>query len=157
MKANCKHCSKEFNQRRDNHVYCKPGCKTMASYKRNGYKYISGRYQKAPIVEPIEESITLTDNKIEKMFKALTKEIKQLSRSKETGMTDSIKGTLLADTINYGARKVFAPLTLPATREDIDKIEKQLELLQLQYANTQILNTKLLKHLDLIEFKKSFI
>ena len=38
MKKNCAHCGKEFEARRSNAKYCRPGCSTMACNKRKGFK-----------------------------------------------------------------------------------------------------------------------
>ena len=43
---NCAHCGAEFEAKRSNAKYCKQSCRTSASYKRNGYVYRQGHYEK---------------------------------------------------------------------------------------------------------------
>jgi hypothetical protein len=42
----CNHCGTEFQAQRTNAKYCKQSCRTSASYKRNGYIYRQGHYEK---------------------------------------------------------------------------------------------------------------
>ena len=43
---NCAHCGKVFEAQRSNAKYCKQSCRTSASYKKNGYTYRQGHYEK---------------------------------------------------------------------------------------------------------------
>lgn len=43
---NCAHCGTEFQAQRSNAKYCRQSCRTNASYKRNGYIYRQGHYEK---------------------------------------------------------------------------------------------------------------
>ena len=43
---NCAHCGKGFEAQRSNAKYCRQSCRTSASYKRNGYVYKQGHYEK---------------------------------------------------------------------------------------------------------------
>lgn len=43
---NCAHCGTEFEAQRSNAKYCRQSCRTSASYKRNGYVYRQGHYEK---------------------------------------------------------------------------------------------------------------
>lgn len=43
----CHHCSSQYFPRRKNQKYCSTSCRVMACYKRNGYSYKSGRYEKS--------------------------------------------------------------------------------------------------------------
>jgi hypothetical protein len=42
----CNHCDSQYFPRRKNQKYCCNSCRVMACYKRKGYKYKSGRYEK---------------------------------------------------------------------------------------------------------------
>ena len=42
----CQHCSSQYFPSRKNQKYCSNSCRVMACYKRNNYKYQSGRYVK---------------------------------------------------------------------------------------------------------------
>ncbi|WP_224995939.1 hypothetical protein [Cesiribacter sp. SM1] len=52
---NCIHCFESFEAKRKNHRYCSASCRVMACYKRKGYTYVSGHYQKAihPVINAI--------------------------------------------------------------------------------------------------------
>ena len=150
MKANCKHCNNEFEQRRSNHKYCKPGCKTMASYKRNNYAYVSGSYRKD---NEMDLRITQKDDfnnqavqnkKLEKKIKGFDKKFNQLKKLIEKGQESSsslIKATLgplLVRVGEYAGNKIFCPSNLPASKGDVDEVKKQNKEIQLQ--NNTILN-----------------
>ncbi|MBR9845291.1 MAG: hypothetical protein GYB35_03875 [Algicola sp.] len=120
---NCKHCYQLFEARRSNHLYCTTSCKTKASYKRNGYQYVSGHYKKAGdkskvnglnIANQIEGQIV----KSEKKQKESSLNIKDIK--------NSAAGTLIADASIYSLKKVFAPNTLPATKGDIESLKKEI-------------------------------
>tara|TARA_R110001592_G_scaffold10559_2_gene54541 strand:+ start:140 stop:592 length:453 start_codon:yes stop_codon:yes gene_type:complete len=130
---NCKHCHELFEARRSNHVYCNTSCKTKASYKRNGYKYISGHYQKAEIVpQPqglslpegtnIIESLKVLENKIECIQKAPS--INGVS------VTNAALGSATADAAAFGLKKMFAPNSLPATKGDVLSLKNELNELK---------------------------
>lgn len=169
MNANCKHCNNEFEQRRSNHLYCKPGCKTMASYKRNGYTYVSGSYRKN---DETGLSIVQKDNfnikpngtkKIEKKLKGFDKKFNQLEnliekgQKSSTSLLNSILGPLIATTgVSFG-KKIFWPGSLPATRDDVNVLKKENYEIKKQNIEIQEQNKKLLKHFDLIEQMNSLI
>jgi hypothetical protein len=117
---NCKHCYQIFEARRTNHVYCTTSCKTKASYKRNGYQYVSGHYKKAEkdnglhIANPIEGRVVQSEKK-QNESSLNSKDIK-----------NSAAGTLIADASIYSLKKVFAPNTLPATKGDIDNLKNEI-------------------------------
>ena len=123
MEKNCKYCKEFFNPRRKNHIYCCPSCKTLASYKRNQYKYVSGHYQKSEnsIVEQKEKesAISLKDSK---------KNVVNLN-----SIANSALGNLAADSLSYGIKKVFAPNSIPATKEDILALQKDINQLKLLF------------------------
>lgn len=126
----CKHCYKLFEARRSNHIYCTTSCKTKASYKRNDYQYVSGHYKKNEInglniPNPINEQITKLEEKID-----LFEKKHHASGFKTTDIKNSVAGTLIADASIYGLKKVLAPNTLPATKEDINNLKKEILLLK---------------------------
>ena len=128
---NCKHCNHEFVSRRTNHVYCSQSCKTLASYKRNIYSYVSGHYQKQEI-EDEEKLVPM--NKILDSIKNLEEQIQALHSKKETingtSIGNAALGTALADGVAYGAKAVFAPSLLPATKNDIEMLNNKIESLK---------------------------
>lgn len=130
---NCKHCHELFEARRTNHVYCNTSCKTKASYKRNGYKYISGHYQKTEIVSQsqglslpeetdIMESLKVLENKIESIQKAPT--------VNGASVTNAAMGSATADAAVFAVKKMFAPNTLPATKGDVLSLKHELNELK---------------------------
>lgn len=144
MKANCKHCNNEFEQRRSNHLYCKPGCKTMASYKRNNYTYVSGSYRKneetgLSIVQKDDFNIEPKGNKkIEKHLKRLANKIQNIENEISNGFTNSLKAVITAELLKQGMKKLFTPSYLPSTKGDVDEIKKHNKEIQIQ--NNTILN-----------------
>ena len=46
------------------------------------------------------------------------------------GVVSSTLGTLFADAITYGAKKIAVPGSLPATKEDVAEIKRMLYNLQ---------------------------
>lgn len=129
----CKHCGELFEARRSNHVYCNASCKTKASYKRNNYKYISGHYQKmeevpkseglsVPEKTDIIESIKILEDKIENIQK--TPNINTAS------VMNATMGSVAADATVYGLKKIFAPNSLPATKEDVEALKSELKELK---------------------------
>lgn len=131
MNKNCKYCHETFIARRRNHLYCCSSCKTMASYKRNNYKYVSGHYKKAKnksdiigldIPNPSNEQITRLEDKIELLEKNSSSILKDIKTS--------TAGTLIADASVYGLKKVLAPNTLPATKGDVEILKKQINELK---------------------------
>ncbi len=46
MTKNCLHCGSPYFPRNKRQKYCSDSCRVMGCYKRNGYKYKSGRYEK---------------------------------------------------------------------------------------------------------------
>lgn len=131
---NCKHCCQLFEPRRTNHVYCTTSCKTKASYKRNGYQYVSGHYKKGEeehevnglnISNPIHGQIIKLEEKINQL------EIKGNHSSLNIkNIKNSTAGTLIADASVYGLKKVFAPGSLSATKNDVDNLRNEIILLK---------------------------
>jgi hypothetical protein len=131
---NCKHCYQLFEARRSNHVYCTTSCKTKASYKRNGYQYVSGHYKKAKseseiiglnIPNPIPGQITKLTEKIE-----LLEKNQNDSGLNSKDIKNSAAGTLIADASIFGLKKVLAPNTLTATKGDVENLSKELKSLK---------------------------
>ena len=54
---NCAHCGTEFQAQRSNAKYCRQSCRTIASYKRNGYVYRQGHYEKS--AEKKEQALSI--------------------------------------------------------------------------------------------------
>ena len=129
MDRYCKHCKELFNPRRKNHLYCCPSCKTMASYKRNQYKYVSGHYQKNE-----STGLELQENSlIEQNKKELTTPIKKGDNNSVNfnSVANSALGNIAADSLSYGLKKMFAPNTIPATKEDILALQKDINQIKL--------------------------
>lgn len=134
MERNCKHCHHTFRPRRKNHVYCGAGCKTMASYKRNNYRYIAGHYQK---------DVHLPAKKIDSMIvplKDIEEKLSRIESKKETININSVSnaalGTAAANTVAFGLKKAFAPNSLPSTKGDVATLRYELnELKKLLHKN----------------------
>ena len=129
----CKHCRNEFMPRRTNHIYCTSSCKTKASYKRNNYRYISGHYQKLeaipkleglsiPVKTDIFESIKILENKID--------DLKKLPSINGGSVANAAMGSIAADATVFGLKKIFAPNSLPITKEDLNMLLQEIKLLQ---------------------------
>lgn len=132
-KKNCTHCSQIFESRRSNHVYCTASCKTKASYKRNGYKYVSGHYKKEQIIVPNPENKMVSTNDFLESIKAIEARIEHLKPSNEisgASISNSAIGSATADAAVYAAKKIFAPNSLPATKGDIEMLIKELNQLK---------------------------
>jgi hypothetical protein len=129
MKRYCKHCNELFNPRRKNHIYCCSSCKTLASYKRNQYKYVSGHYQKSALTNlELQDSSLIEQNKTE-----LNTPIKKRNNDNVNfnSVANSALGNIAADSLSYGFKKIFAPNTIPATKEDILALQKDINQLKL--------------------------
>ena len=131
MEKNCKHCRLSFTARRKNHVYCCSSCKTMASYKRNGYRYVSGHYkargndqQRVPS-ETVNNQIASLDKKVEEFEKSFNERSMNVPDIK-----NAVAGNLIANTSVYGLKKLLAPDTLPATKGDLKAIKKEIAVLK---------------------------
>lgn len=115
MTKTCPNCQEQFEARRKNHKYCTTSCKTMASFKRNKYKYQSGRYIKdTPDTTPTTNSQT-TD---------LSQLNSKLNKLNSLNATNAMAGTLAADAIKFAGKKLLNPNSLNATKGDIKKLEK---------------------------------
>ena len=139
---NCKHCSQIFEPRRTNHVYCTTSCKTKASYKRNGYKYVSGHYQKEQLIEIDPENKMANTNDVLESIRVIEARIEHLKPSNEISgalISNSAIGSATADAAVYAAKKIFAPNSLPATKGDIKMLIKELNQLK-SLINTNSLN-----------------
>lgn len=161
MKVNCKHCNKEFEQSRKNKLYCKRSCSTMACYKRNKYKYVSGGFKKdnetSILVEKKITNVTSIGNKkIEKKLNGFDKKFNQLreliekGQKSSTSLLNSILGPLIATTGVSIGKKVFWPGSLPATKDDVNTLKKENFEIKQQNLEIQEQNERLLKHFDQI-------
>jgi len=130
----CKHCNEQFKPRRRNHLYCTLSCKTMASYKRNNYKYVSGRYEKDGTSNKHEEVFENNNKKnenIEQNLKGLDERVASLKQLIEkgqkatSGLLTSTLGPLIARISEFTVKKVFWPGSLPATKDDVNEIKRQ--------------------------------
>ncbi|WP_157491959.1 hypothetical protein [Gelidibacter mesophilus] len=128
MNKNCKHCHQNFDARRRNHLYCTLSCKTLASYKRNNYRYVSGHYQKDNMLPEIQES-SLAVSQLENDSKP-----KMLEANKQTinfkSVSNAAIGSVAADTVSYGLKKMLAPQSLPATKGDFERLKNDMEELK---------------------------
>lgn len=129
MKKKCKHCSHEFRARRKNHVYCCTSCKTLASYKRNNYKYVAGHYQKQQSTQP-EVELATASNKIKSAITSLEERFEKMSTINVPSIASVALGSAAKDGVVYGAKKMFAPHTLPATKGDVETIKQEINNLK---------------------------
>lgn len=91
----------------------------MASYKRNNYKYVAGHYQKDLIDKP-EGAVTIMEDRV-----------KKIGVINVPFITNSAIGALAASTSINGAKRLFAPNTLPATKGDVDLLKKEITELKI--------------------------
>ena len=140
----CKHCEEFFTPRRKNHLYCSSSCKTLASYKRNRYKYSPGHYEKNNIPKKIQENGLSIPADLESKLSTLTEKIEKLSingstESINTGsVTNAAIGTASANALTYGVQKIFAPQTLPATKQDIINLKSEMNEIKLLLKNLNL-------------------
>jgi len=122
----------------------------MASYERNNYKYVSGRYEKDGTSnkhEEVFENSSKNNKKIEKKLKGLDKKIASLMQLIEqgqkatSGLLTSTLGPIIARIGEFAGKKMFWPGTLPATKDDINELKKQNNEISQQ-------NRRLIKYLD---------
>lgn len=138
MVKTCKHCKESFTPRRKNHVYCSTSCKTLASYKRNGYTYIPGHYvRNEEIVKAEEETKALPAKIIDERIAKFEDKIEQLSINQKKGnvnassIANAALGTATADAAVYGVKRLFAPQTLPATKQDVENLRREFNDLRM--------------------------
>ena len=132
---NCKNCYQLFEPRRSNHVYCTSSCKTKASYKRNNYIYVSGHYKKERPVVVNPENKMVNTNKVLESIKAIEARIENLNPSSEissVSISNSAIGSATADAAVFAVKKLFAPNLLPATKGDIENLQKELQEFKMQ-------------------------
>lgn len=130
---NCKHCFKPFQSRRSNHVYCTTSCKTKASYKRNGYKYVSGHYEKAELpISNIDSNLPATNNLLNTIKELETKieVIDANSKINSVSISNAALGSVAADATLFAAKKLFAPRALPATKGDVSDLKQEIKNLK---------------------------
>ena len=128
MKRNCKYCKEIFKARRRNHIYCCNSCKTLASYKRNEYKYIAGHYQKQTEEQP-KTNIAIP-TKTETAINLLEDRVKKMDKINSASITNSAIGALAVSTALHSAKKIFAPNSLPATKGDVETLKKEINELK---------------------------
>ncbi|HJH30715.1 MAG TPA: hypothetical protein C5S50_00635 [Methanosarcinaceae archaeon] len=145
----CKHCGEYFTPRRKNHLYCTSSCKTLASYKRNRYKYSPGHYEKdstsirtkekgLSIPADLESKLSTLTDKIEKLS------VKSGSENINTGsVTNAAIGVASANALTYGVQKMFAPQMLPATKQDIANLKSEMNEIKLLLKNLNLKNRNL--------------
>lgn len=129
----CKHCAQYFEARRSNHIYCNTSCKTKASYKRNGYKYVSGHYQKDVLLSKGEDSKLPLNIDVIESIKLLETKIESIQKTPKidgTSISNSALGSVTGDAAVFAMKKIFAPDTLPATKGDIMTLKNLLNELK---------------------------
>ena len=145
----CKHCGEYFTPRRKNHLYCTSSCKTLASYKRNKYKYSPGHYEKNNTPKKIQENGLSIPIDLESKLSTLTDKIEKLpvngsTESINTGsVTNAAIGAASANALTYGVQKMFAPQTLPATKQDIVNLKSEMNEIKLLLKNIHLKNRNL--------------
>jgi len=148
MEKPCKHCGEYFTPRRKNHLYCTSSCKTLASYKRNKYKYNPGHYIVEPSTKKVQETGLSLPVDLENTLSILNDKIENLSthgsneRINSGSVTNAAIGTASANVITFGLQKIIAPKTLPATKNDIDELRKELNNLKKMLGNLNLKKTK---------------
>ena len=149
MEKPCKHCGEFFTPRRKNHLYCTSSCKTLASYKRNKYKYNPGHYEKNNSSKKIQEKGLSIPADLESKLLTLTDKIEKLSVNGSTesinsgSVTNAAIGTASANALTYGVQKMFAPQTLPATKQDIINLKSEINEIKLLLNNFNLKNRNL--------------
>ena len=144
----CKHCGELFTPRRKNHLYCTSSCKTLASYKRNRYKYKPGHYQKDNTSKKIQENGLSIPSDLESKLSTLTDKIEKLSvksgsESINSGsVTNAAIGAASANALTYGVQKIFAPHTLPASKQDVDELKREMNEIKLMLKNINRVKSK---------------
>ncbi len=144
----CKHCGELFTPRRKNHLYCTGSCKTLASYKRNKYKYNPGHYVKDNTIKKVQVTGLSVPVDLEDKLSKLTDKIYKLSvksgsESINSGsVTNAAIGTASANAITYGVQKMFAPQTLPATKQDIEDLRYEMNEIKLLLKNIHLRKEK---------------
>ncbi|RCW93633.1 hypothetical protein [Winogradskyella arenosi] len=131
MKKDCNYCQNEFNARRKNHIYCSNSCKTLASYKRNNYKYVAGHYEKKEIT--ITKNRENVSNLVLNAIKELENKIEVIAAQPEinsSSISNSAIGSAAVDVSVYAAKKLFAPHTLSATKGDMEILKKEINELK---------------------------
>ncbi len=133
---NCKHCNELFQPRRKNHVYCCTSCKTMASYKRNQYKYVSGHYKKDIDLQNPADQLNVPDVQPDDLMPFEENQDKPANNKDKVNLTSIANaglGALGADATVYGLKKLFMPDSLPLTVADgkilLNKIAELKKLL----------------------------
>ncbi len=113
----CKHCEEFFTQRRKNHLYCTRSCKTLASYKRNKYKYNPGHYIVDTTTKKVQKTGLSLPADLENTLSMLNDKIENLSiygsneSNNSNSVTNAAIGTASANVLTYGVQKIFAPKT----------------------------------------------
>jgi len=144
----CKHCGELFTPRRKNHLYCSSSCKTLASYKRNKYKYNPGHYIVDTTIKKVQETGLSLPADLENTLSILNDKIENLSThgSNESinsgSVTNAAIGAASANALTYGVQKILAPQTLPATKNDIDELRKELNNLKKMLVNLNLKKAK---------------
>lgn len=131
---NCKHCFEPFESRRSNHVYCTSSCKTKASYKRNGYRYVTGHYKKEEIALALPDNELAVSHEFLDAIKALETKIENISAKPEINsgsISNAAIGSAAADATIYAGKILFAPQKLPATKGDVDALRQEINSLKL--------------------------
>lgn len=127
----CKFCKTDFEPRRKNHVYCTTSCKTMASYKRNKYKYVPGHYQKERGIN--QQLVPITNLPKEDVSKEQLIDVASNSpKNPKSNIAHAAAGNLLADASVYGLKKLLSPDSLNATKGDLKTLKKDIEELKIQ-------------------------
>ena len=133
---NCPFCGDIFIPRRRNHKYCSPSCKTQASIKRNNYKYVSGHFERSDEVVKAENESKIQPAVVDEKLADISSKLDKISNDNDKGnintksVVNSAIGTATSDALIYGARKMFAPETLPATKGDINIIRNDILVLK---------------------------
>ena len=101
----------------------------MASYKRNNYKYVAGHYQRDKIVK--KENLSAPANqKTEKHIPTHDVHAQKTNGVNVSSVTNSALGSLAASTAINGAKRIFAPNSLPATKGDVEKLKREINELK---------------------------
>jgi hypothetical protein len=102
----------------------------MASYKRNDYKYVAGHYQKQ-LLQTNEVGLSVTSKHIETSINSLEERVQKMGKINVPTITNAALGSLAASTALNGAKRLFAPNSLPATKGDVEILKKEINDLKM--------------------------
>ena len=125
---NCTHCGTQFEAKRSNAKYCRQSCRTIASYKRNGYVYRQGHYEKP--AQQTESSLATSDSAVTVSHSMHGQETGR-ARDEVTfaGAAESFLGAGAANIISHQLTKGEYDERLAHLQQTLNKVYHELQLL----------------------------